>query len=422
MRLLHFSDAHLGAEIHGRRDTDGRHTQLKDFLRCLDFVVQTAVDEKVDAVLFTGDAYHSTRPDPLSQREFLRRIFALSERGISVLLLMGNHDSPIGYGEASALDIVNLFKIPGLQFVREPKVVTLRTLKGELQVACLPYLPRRYFIAPDEERGWTEERVQQEMLRRVSALVNRLQREARQNSDDCPVIFAGHIWVQGANFVGSERIFSLTYEPVVSPSDLRREPFAYIALGHIHRYQRVGEMTPPIVYAGNLARLDFSEEGDPKGFLLVDLEQTTKGTWGVKDLRFMETPTRPFVTVRLDLSKASDPTQHALNALAQDKRLDGAVVRVFFTISETQRGQLNLATIRAALEKRVDHLAALSFEVATDDSILTPLLADPHRPFELEELLQKPMELLARWLNQKGIPDERKERLLRLARELMEGQ
>jgi exonuclease SbcD len=168
--------------------------------------------------------------------------------------------------------------------------------------------------------------------------------------------------------------------------------------------------------------LDFSEESDPKGFLLVDLERTTKGTWGVKDLRFVETPTRPFVTVRLDLSKASDPTQHALNALAQDKRLDGAVVRVFFTISETQRGQLNLATIRAALEKRVDHLAALSFEVATDDSILTPLLADPHRPFELEELLQKPMELLARWLNQKGIPDERKERLLRLARELMEGQ
>jgi hypothetical protein len=110
-----------------------------------------------------------------------------------------------------------------LQFVREPKVVTLRTLKGELQVACLPYLPRRYFIAPDEEQGWTEERVQQEMLRRVSALVNRLQREARQNSDDCPVIFAGHIWVQGANFVGSERIFSLTYEPVVSPSDLRRD-------------------------------------------------------------------------------------------------------------------------------------------------------------------------------------------------------
>jgi len=74
------------------------------------------------------------------------------------------------------------------------------------------------------------------------------------------------------------------------------------------------------------------------------------------------------------------------------------------------------------LEKRVDHLAALSFEVATDDSVPTPLLADPHRPFELEALLQKPMELLARWLDQKGTPDERKERLLRLAKELMEGQ
>jgi len=420
MRLLHFSDAHLGAEIHGRRDADGRHTQVKDFLNCLDFIIKVAVEEQVDAVLFTGDAYHSPRPDPLSQREFLRRILSLTERGISVLLLMGNHDLPTGYGEASALDIVNLLKIPGLQFVREPKLVTLPTLKGNLHIACFPYLPRRFFIALEEEQGWTEERVEQEMMRRVSALVAHLHREAQQRNDGSPILFAGHLWVEGVEFVGSERVFSLTHEPIVAPGTLRRDPFAYIALGHIHRYQLVGQMTPPIAYAGNIARLSFDEEGDPKGFLLVDLERTGKGQWGVKDLRFVQTPTRRFVTVRLDLCQAPDPTQYALNALAQNPNLDGAVVRVFLTINEEQRGQLNLATLRSALEKRVDYLAALSFEVTTGDNAPMSLLADPTRPSELEPLLQRPIDLLAHWLAQKGIPDRRRERLLRLARELMQ--
>jgi len=425
MRLLHFSDAHLGAEIHGRRDTDGRHTHLKDFLNCLDFIIKVAVEKQVDAVLFTGDAYHSPRPDPLSQREFLRRLLSLTERGISVLLLMGNHDLPIGYGEAAALDIVNLLKIPGLQFVREPKVVTLPTLKGNLHIACFPYLPRRFFVSLEEEQGWTEERVQGEMRRRVSDLVTRLQRESQQRNDGSPIVFAGHLWVEGVEFVGSERVFSLTYEPIVAPSTLRRDPFAYIALGHIHRHQFVGDRDfgVPIAYAGNIGRLSFDEEHDPKGFLLVDLERTTKGVWGVKDLRFVETPTRRFVTVRLNLCQASDPTQYALNALAQNRDLDGAVVRVFLTINEEQRGQLNLATIRSALEKRVDHLAALSFEVATDDNAPMPLLADPSRPSELEQLLQRPIELLARWLAQKGnLDQQRRERLLRLAMELMQEQ
>ncbi|MFN4179446.1 MAG: exonuclease SbcCD subunit D, partial [Armatimonadota bacterium] len=83
MRVLHFSDTHLGAEIHGRRDAEtGMHTQLKDFLRCMDFMVETAIDKDVDVVLFTGDAYHFRRPDPLPQREFIKRIISLSERNI----------------------------------------------------------------------------------------------------------------------------------------------------------------------------------------------------------------------------------------------------------------------------------------------------------------------------------------------------
>ncbi len=290
MRILHFSDTHFGAEIHGKRDPEtGMHTQFKDFLRCLDFTVETAVDKDVDVVLFTGDAYHSPRPDPLPQREFIKRVIALSERGIPVLILAGNHDLPPAYGEASPLDIFSVVKIPGVIFVRKPDVVSLPTRKGEtLEVFCLPYLPRRALVSVDEERGLDEDRVQHLMGRRVREWIENLVRKSTQ--PDAPAVLVGHIWVYGAQFSGSERVLSTTSEPIVPPSVLRHPRFAYIALGHIHRHQAIDGFSPPIVYAGSLGRLDFGEEKQPKGFVIVDLERTLGGQWEA-NWQFIQTPT-----------------------------------------------------------------------------------------------------------------------------------
>ncbi len=417
MRILHFSDAHLGAEIHGKPDPETRiHTQLQDFLTCLDFLVQTAIDEQVDLVLFTGDAYHHQRPAPLPQREFLRRLITLSEHGISVLLLAGNHDLPPAFGEASALDIVNVVKIPGVQFVRQPKTVTVMTRKGEVQVVCLPYLPRRALVDFEEERGLDEEGVHRLMVRRTEEWLKGLMRQVVPNGS--PVLLAAHLWVEGAEFAGSERVLYAASEPIVPPSVLRNPLFAYVALGHIHRHQFIGDLTPPIVYAGNLGRLDFGEENQPKGFLLVDLAPLPNGSWGVQDLRLVATPTRRFVTVRLDLTAEADPMQAAETALSQNSELDGAVVRVFLTVKEHQRDFINLARLRELLEKRVNHLAAIQVNAPTE-----PSKPDVRRsPEEVERLMrQDPLSLLKEWLQEQ--PKEvrtREERLLRLAQQLLE--
>ncbi len=424
MRLLHFADTHLGAEVHGKRDAEtGMHTQLKDFLRCLDFLVQTAVDEGVDAVLFAGDAYHYSRPDPLPQREFLKRIIALSERGISVLLLAGNHDLPSGYGEASALDIFGVVKIPGVVFVRKPDVLPLPTRRGTLQVVCLPYMLRRTLLSLEEERGLDEDELQKRMSDRVHEQVKRLQKRLTNFSE--PTVLVGHVWVQGAELAGSERMLSVTSEPIIPPSILRQDAFAYVALGHIHRHQEIGTLTPPIAYSGSLGRIAFDEEKDRKGFIVLDLERTAKGQWGVKELRFVPTPTRTFATVRLNLRDAADPTQTALNLLGQDLRLNDAVVRVTLFVREGQREQLNLVAIREVLEKRVDHLSAIT--VRTDDPTQTPEPSpfDPRNLTEFDRLLrQKPTELLTQWLSERAKRDpdiaQRRERLLQMARRLVE--
>ncbi len=418
MRLLHFSDTHLGAEIHGRKDPEtGMHTQLKDFLRCMDFMVETALERDVDAVLFTGDAYHFRRPDPLPQREFIRRIKTLSDRNIAILLLAGNHDLPPSYGEASALDIFNVISIPGVTFVRRPDVVSLPTRKGELRVVCLPYLPRRTLVSVDEEKSLDEDGIQRLMGRRVQEWLESLLRKSVPN--DAPTIFAGHIWIQGAEFSGSERVLSSVFEPIIPPSVLRQRRFAYVALGHIHRHQAFEELKPHIVYAGSLGRLDFGEEKQTKGFVIVELGRTQKGKWEA-NWEFVQAPTRPFVTVRLDVRDSNNPTQAAIDALNQNRQIDGAVVRIQIFVKEAQREQVNLGRLRELLEKRVDHISALELRSEGIPQVSGEPVSRSLGEFE-QILRQSPIEWLANWIDEvKKEKKQRKSRLIELVQKLME--
>ncbi len=419
MRILHFSDIHLGAEIHGKRDSQtGIHTQTKDFLSCMDFMVETAVEKEVDVVIFTGDAYHYRRPDPLSQREFIKRIIALSEKNISVLLLAGNHDLPPTFGEASALDIFSVVKIPGVVFVRNPGVINLVTRKGELQIFCIPYLPRRALVTFEDERGHDEASIQRMMVREVQELIGKLMQ--RNQFSDAPAILAGHIWVQGAEFSGSEKIISSTLEPVVPPSILRNPQFAYIALGHIHRHQIIGDFSPPIVYAGSLGRLDFGEEKQTKGFVVVDLEQTQKGRW-VANWEFIQTPTRPFVTVKVDAHESNNPMQ-TVKEVIERSPIDGAVVRVQILAKGAQRDLINLAKVRELIENRADCI--VSVELITDEAHDVDYITE-RTPEEFERLLKQDLvSLLDEWLDEVAKKDkqvgERKKKVIELAQKMIE--
>ena len=109
MKIIHFADLHLGVETYGRINPEtGVSTRLDDFLAALDKVVDYALDNKVDLVLFCGDAYKSREPSQTQQREFARRINRLSSNGIPIFLLVGNHDMPNAIGKATAIEIPQL--------------------------------------------------------------------------------------------------------------------------------------------------------------------------------------------------------------------------------------------------------------------------------------------------------------------------
>jgi DNA repair protein SbcD/Mre11 len=93
MRLLHFADAHIDMANYGRHDPEtGLPLRVLDFLKSLDTIVDAAISEKVDMVIFAGDAYKDRSPAPTFQREWGKRIMRLSQAKIPTLLLVGNHD------------------------------------------------------------------------------------------------------------------------------------------------------------------------------------------------------------------------------------------------------------------------------------------------------------------------------------------
>ena len=106
MKLLHFADAHIDMANYGRHDPEtGLPLRVLDFLKSLDTIVDAAISEKVDMVIFAGDAYKDRSPAPTFQREWGKRIIRLSRAKIPTLLLVGNHDrAKSGAPEGGRLD------------------------------------------------------------------------------------------------------------------------------------------------------------------------------------------------------------------------------------------------------------------------------------------------------------------------------
>src|SRR5512136_832380 len=144
LRILHFADAHIDMANYGRHDpVTGLPLRVMDFLKSLDTIIDTAIDEKVDLVLFAGDAYRDRSPAPTFQREWGRRIMRLSRAGIPTLLLVGNHDLAPALGRAHALESFDTLEAPHIRVIDRPVFLHPEDLEGlPVQVLAFPWVTR----------------------------------------------------------------------------------------------------------------------------------------------------------------------------------------------------------------------------------------------------------------------------------------
>jgi exonuclease SbcD len=292
-------------------------------MRSFDQLVEYALAEHVDLVLFAGDAYKSRDPNPTHQREFARRVFRLAAAQIPVFLLVGNHDIPNTVGRANTLDIFATLEVENVTVARIPKTYHISTRSGPLQIIALPWIVRSQMLSREEHRNRTLAEIEEQLLQLVDKF---LTQEVAGLDPAVPTIVAVHGNVQGAVY-GSERSVMLGQELVLSPGLLKNKAFDYIALGHIHRHQVLNQ-EPPIVYSGSVDRVDFGEEKEAKGFVIVEVER------GRTQFQFVPLPgTRRFVTIEVN-AEGPDPMAEVQRAVAAHDIKDAIVRMIIHTTVE----------------------------------------------------------------------------------------
>ncbi|MCC6626391.1 MAG: exonuclease SbcCD subunit D [Chloroflexi bacterium] len=405
MKLLHFADLHLGVERYGTPDPDtGLSSRVLDFLRALDTIVDVAIGEGVDAVLFAGDAYKSRDPSPTLQRELAMRVRRLVRADIPLVLLVGNHDLPSAWGRATSIEIFQALAVPGVWIADQIGTVALETRAGLLQVVHLPWLTRAHLMAHPAMREATMEQAHQRLLEIVAEQVRR---QAEALHPDAPAVLLAHGTLHGASY-GSEQSALLGQDLIFTRTDVCAERFDYLALGHIHKHQIVGDQ-PPAVYAGSPERVDFGEERETKGYVLVDIEPGRQGERPVH-WRFQPLAARPFRTLEMRAA-GDDPQGDLLRMIELLRDLDGAVVRLIVTIAPEAEGHVRPDELRRALRAAGARLVAGVKLVSEAAASRLRLQLDPRKQLT-------PREMLALYLEAKRVAPERAERLLDLARTL----
>ena len=321
MRLLHFADAHIDMANYGRHDPEtGLPQRVLDFLKSLDTIVDAAITEKVDLVIFAGDAYKDRSPAPTFQREWGKRIIRLSKAGIRTLLLVGNHDLSPAIGRANAIQEFETLDIPNVTVLAKPQFLSAEELGLPAQIIAIPWVSRpELFAVPDDDSSDSSDLA----TNFESQIKNFVQSCLGQADPNLPIILTAHASVEGAKY-GSERTVMLGADMVIPGVLVRDSRLDYVALGHIHKPQDLNENAhPPVIYPGSIERVDFGEAADDKFFVLAEIEKgNTKVEW--RKL----TGIRPFIDRHVTLTSAENVTEVLKSALPAVEELEGAIIHL----------------------------------------------------------------------------------------------
>ena len=409
MKILHFADLHLGVESYGHIDpATGLPSRLLDFLKALDQVVDYALENRVDLVLFCGDAYKSREPTQTQQREFAKRINRLVTNDIPIFLLIGNHDLPNTIGRATTTEIFDTLAVKNVYVSNRPEIYRIPTNSGTIQIVSLPWLRRSALLSREGAKNLTFDQINQIAQEK---LTNIIADSVLKLNPGLPAILAAHVWVASAQ-VGSERSMTIGQEHALLLSNVANPAFDYIALGHIHK-QQVLSYNPPVVYPGSLERLDFSEEEDDKGFYLVEIEPDKETGKRQVSFDFHQVTGRRFLTININIEpQDADPTSTVLRAIVgREDKVKDAIVRLIISLPAEIEGQLRDNDIRNALKE------AHYFAIAKDIKRETRLRLGK---WTAEEIT--PLDALKAYLESKKVAPERAKLLIEYGERLIQEQ
>lgn len=336
MKILHTADWHIG-QFKGPV-VDGVNLRSQDTVKCLEYMVQVAIEEKPDIVCVSGDIFHQEQVGPVRYSDEMitatNIITSLAHFSKYVIVMRGtpNHD---GAAQFRVLERM-LLNIRNVDVVTEPGVI--KTPWAD--IACLPGFDKQEFrakfpgLSADEENlAWTKY---------ISDMVFALRAECEKT----PILMA-HYTVPGCNMESGQTSFFTNFEPVIPREALMAARYEAVLLGHIHRPQII-EGLDNVFYSGAINAMNFNDEGQDRGFWIHEFNE--KGTL-VKGHKYT-TPYRQFHTITWDPDEASDYIREGamyLHRTGISEDVTDKIVRVRYSCTSEQKKALNIPLLQKNL-------------------------------------------------------------------------
>ncbi|MFF3852786.1 exonuclease SbcCD subunit D [Micromonospora sp. NPDC002575] len=366
MKILHTSDWHVGKVLKGQSRAE-EHKQV------LAGVIEVAHAERPDLVIVAGDLYDTAAPTPEATRLVTRALTALRRTGADVVAIGGNHDNGQAldalrpWAEAAGITLRG-----GVRENPDEHVIDGTTAGGERwRVAALPFLSQRYAVRAVEMYELTAAEAVQTYADHLGRVLGRLT-EGFDEPDRVHLVTA-HLTVVGAATGGGERdahtVLGYAVPATVFPGTAH-----YVALGHLHRSQRVSGPCP-IRYSGSPLAVDFGEQENVPSVTVVEVTATSAA-------RIREVPVPAAVPLRT--------VRGTLAQLAETAPPEGWL-RVF--VREQPR---------AGLREEVQELLPRALEIRIDPELM-PAPGSGART--AQRAGRSPRELFADYLDSRGHDD-----------------
>lgn len=376
MRILHTSDWHLGQHFMGK-------TRQAEHGALIAWLLDTVAANQVDVVVIAGDIFDTGTPPSYARALYNSLVLGMKEQGCQLVVLAGNHDSVAVLEESQALlGALGTQVVASVGKGAANQLLTLKGASGEAATFCaIPFLRPRELL--QSEAGQDGQAKLLGMQQAIQAHYQGLYEQAKARG--LPVVMTGHLTTVGASasesvreiYVGSLEAFPTNAFP---PAD-------YIALGHIHRPQKVGGFEH-IRYSGSPIPLSFDEARQQKEMLLVELAGALRSVTPIAVPRFQQ-----LASVRSELEGIRAQVQPLTETLADGERLWLEVVL---------SSQQYLSDLQARVAEQLDGLPVDLLRLRRERQQQQGIIRE-HRE-TLDEL--NPEEVFARRLASEGLSGE----------------
>lgn len=397
MKILHTADWHIGKKLH-------KHYLYEDFDLFINWLIKLITDKEIEAVLISGDVFDLANPSAEARKQYYRALLQLRKTNCQLIITGGNHDSPSMLdAPKEILNELNVTVIGGMPSKVEECLIPLQNKKGEneLIVAAIPFLRDSDLRSIDEEVVY-ENRI--EAIRKgIEATFAKAAKTSKDLYPELPVLAMGHLYAAGIESSESERDIQIGNQAAFQASRFGTE-FSYVALGHIHKPQRVNAQIPTF-YSGSPLPLSFSERKDEKRLLLIDTENGFEP----------ESIAIPSFRKLIRISGSITEIQQKLFSLESQ----GSLTNLIEVELIEENYDANLIT---QLDDLVTNFEQANFEIVKHRATFKNQLRESGKLFESHQHLEdlKPQEVFQKLLAQHSYAEEVKEKVNIAFQELLE--